>query len=62
MKNILGHKEDLTLYGTCGNVMYGYGNDGKTIVETFYNIDGDIIKQKTFVKHEGKYKEYKGDS
>jgi len=62
MKNILGQKEDLTLYGTCGNVMYGYGNDGKIIVETFYNTDGDIIKQKKFVKDEGKYKELKRDS
>ena len=59
MKNIL---DDLTLYVSCDNVIYGYGSDGKIIVETFYNIDEGIIKQKTFVKHEGKYKELKRDS
>ena len=26
MENILGHTKDLTLYGSCGNVMYTFVN------------------------------------
>mgnify|MGYP003665828500 CR=1 FL=1 len=62
MKNQLGHSKDLVLYGSCGNVMYEYKNAGKIIVETFYNIDGGIIKQKTFIKDEGEYKRQNRDS
>lgn len=55
MKNILGHSKDLTLYGSCGNVMYKYQDGERMIVETFYDVSGEIVKLKTFVKDEGKY-------
>ena len=62
MENKLGHKKDLVLYGSCGNVMYEYKNSNSIIVETFYNISGEIIKQNTHIKNEGKYKGQKRDS
>ena len=62
MKNQLGHSRDLILYGSCGNVMYEYKNGGKMIVEIFYNVSGEIIKQNTYIKNEGKYKKHKRDS
>ena len=55
MENILGHNKDLKLYGSCGNVMYNYQNGKRMIVETFYDVNGEIVKLKTFVKNEGKY-------
>ena len=61
MKNQLGHSKDLILYGSCGNVMYEYKNGGKIIVETFYNISGEIIKQNTHI-NEDKYKKQNRDS
>tara|TARA_R110000744_G_scaffold323656_1_gene429550 strand:- start:343 stop:495 length:153 start_codon:yes stop_codon:yes gene_type:complete len=47
MKNVLGHTKDLTLYGSCGNIMYAFVNVGNQIVETFYNTQGEITKQNT---------------
>lgn len=47
MKNVLGHEKDLTLYGSCGNVMYAYINVGNQIVETFYSTQGEVLRQKT---------------
>ena len=61
MKNVLGHTKDLTLYGTCGNVMYEYKNAGKIIVETFYDVSGEITKQNTHI-NEDKYKRQNRDS
>ena len=55
MKNILGHSKDLSLYDSCGHIMYKYQNGERMIVETFYDISGEITKLKTFVKDEGKY-------
>tara|TARA_R100000544_G_scaffold5982_1_gene2319 strand:- start:364 stop:552 length:189 start_codon:yes stop_codon:yes gene_type:complete len=62
MKNQLGHSRDLILYGSCGNVMYEYKSSGKIIVETFYDVSGEITKQNTHIKNEDKYKEHKRDS
>jgi len=50
MKNILGHTKDLTLYGSCGNVMYSFIKLEHHAVETFYNTQGEIITQN--LKHE----------
>lgn len=61
MKNQLGHSRDLVLYGSCGNVMYEYKNAGKIIVETFYDVSGEITKQNTHI-NEDKYKRQKRDS
>ena len=61
MKNQLGHKKDLVLYGSCGNIMYEYKNSNSIIVETFYNVSGEIIKQNTHI-NEGKYKRQNRDS
>lgn len=44
MKNILGHTNDLKLYGACGNVRYRYTNDGEYAEETFINNDGEVTK------------------
>lgn len=62
MKNQLGHSRDLILYGSCGNVMYEYKNGGKMIVETFYNINGEIVEQNTHIRDEDKYKRQNRDS
>tara|TARA_R100000541_G_scaffold32348_1_gene41144 strand:- start:283 stop:471 length:189 start_codon:yes stop_codon:yes gene_type:complete len=62
MKNKLGHSGDLILYSSCGNVMYEYKNGGKIIVETFYNVKGEILEQNTHIRNEGKYKRDNGDS
>ena len=45
MKNILGHTNDLTLYGTCGNIMYTFVNHKYQIIETFYDVEGEAVKQ-----------------
>ena len=45
MKNILGHTKDLTLYGSCGNVMYTFINSQDGVQETFYSTQGEIITQ-----------------
>ena len=47
MENILGHTKDLTLYGSCGNVMYTFVNLKYQIIETFYDAQGEAVKQKT---------------
>ena len=47
MKNILGHTKDLTLYGSCGNIMYSFINLTNVVLETFYSVDGKIVKQNT---------------
>jgi len=55
MENKLGHKKNLVLYGSCGNMMYDYKNSKSIVVETVYDLNGNIIEQNTYIKNEGKH-------